>query len=313
MKIGRGYVTIFAIFGAIVMLSLAFVQPVTAKESGQIDILRKYDDYMVTAKKLENRLSTDRTLIVLLEKLSYNKKLRDLTDDLNSAKDLDEMKILSEKFANALKSAKEYKQIESVVKTRYRKEIKMLEDFVKKLQNEPNDPEKLMNALLQKVGIRDRIGDDLYAMEAEPYRNSYSIKSTYQTQAKSSIKPLDGNMHKKLGASGSIKFDKHNDRPGHEAVSTHAAAKLDMNGNVYYWIPGYGWVNPACLGSLWLIIVIFLALFSIWSLFTHNWILFFICWTLAAWHYKRGHVLRGKWWEFWATFWFFRIQDVVLP
>ena len=309
----RYFVSIFAIFGAIVMISLAFVQPVTAKESGQIDILRKYDDYIVTAKNLENKLSSDRTLVVLLEKLSYNKKLRDLIDCLNSAKNLDEMKILSEKFANALKSTKEYKQIESVVKTRYGKEIRILEDFVEKLQNKPDDSEKLMNALLQKVGIKGRIGDDLYAMEAEPYRNSYSIKSTYQAQAKSSIKPLDGNIHKKLGASGSIKFDKHSDRPGHEAVSTHVTAKLDMNGNVYYWIPGYGWVNPACLGSLWLIIVIFLALFSIWSLFTHNWILFFVCLTLAAWHYKKGHVLRYNWWNFWATFWFFRIQDIVLP
>ncbi len=222
----KSTILMFAVFGAVLMLSAAFVQPVSARASGQVSILQKYDYYISTTEKLGNDIEKDKTLMTLSERLSKNKNLNDILSKVKDAKSPDEIKTLTEKYANILKSTKEYKQIESIMKTRYGKQIRVLQDFLNKLQNKPDDGKRLFNALMEKY------------TESSVAPTSH-VKSMDSTQVKVVI-----SSGPRIGAATSsanvVRFSNSGNHPGNHAVSMHTTAKY-QNGNWYVWVPGQGW------------------------------------------------------------------------
>lgn len=309
MKMEKDLVFIsFAVFGAVLMLSAAFVQPVSAKASGQADVLQKYDSYLNKIGKFGKKISSDEKLNSLFNKLAKNRALNKIIKQAKSAKTKDEIMVLTEKFENILTKQKEYKQIVKIFNTRYGKDLTVLKSFVKKLENKPDDVEVLLKAFTKKSITLITYNDEPEAITF-PLRSTSGISGpqlgSKSTVVSDSLRYSSKGSQIKTSTSTKAGGSHGGASAGYE--SSRAVLKQDLNGNIYVYVPGQGWVNPACLGpgGWWL--------FFLWSLFTHNWILFSICISLAAWHYNRGHELRANWWGFWALVWWFRIQDIVLP
>lgn len=99
------------VFGAVLILSAAFIHPVSAKTSRQVDVLQKYDGYLSRIQKLGRELFSDKTLVSLSDKLTKNSALNKIIEKVKSAKNEIEIKTLAEKFGEILTKQKEYKQI----------------------------------------------------------------------------------------------------------------------------------------------------------------------------------------------------------
>jgi len=164
---------------------------------------------------------------------------------------------------------------------KYREDVKSLEDFTAKLRNKPDDINVLLQALMREDGNAD---EEFYGTQAIPF----SSKSDHTPQLDSKSTVVSGSVKytgkgQQVKTSTSIRVSGKQGGTSVGCESSQTIVKQDLNGNLYVYVPGQGWVNPACLSpSGWL-------LFFLWSLFTHNWILFYICISLAAWHYNRGH------------------------
>jgi len=262
-------IAVFAVFGAVLMLSAAFVQPVSAKASGQADVLQKYDSYLSKIQKLGRELSSDKTLMSLSDKLTKNSALNKIIEQAKSAKNEIEIKALAEKFGKILTKQKEYKEIENIINTKYREDVKSLEDFAAKLRNKPNDA----SALLQSLADEDNENSegDVYVVQAIPFTaqsgsshlggKSATVSKSVKYNAKGS--PLQSSTSTKAGGNhGGTSVG---------CMSSHAVLKQDLNGNIYVYVPGQGWVNPTWFPGFWLLVFLFLLWDAI--VFVVSWII----------------------------------------
>ncbi len=243
----KSTILMFAVFGAVLMLSAAFVQPVSARASGQVSILQKYDYYIKTSEKLDKSLSSDKTIKTLSDRLSKNSKLNKIVDQVKNAKTDDELKILAENFVNTLKKQREYKQIMQIINTKYGKEIKTLETFSNKLQNKPDDAKNLLNALVNKYNVKSmRPNDDLYAMKATPYNAPHHSSNKNVDVAKARVVTSGSFKYAEsphLKTTGTVVVNGNHHGSSGNVLSAHASVKLDANGNVYVWVQNHGWMN----------------------------------------------------------------------
>ncbi len=208
----RYFVSIFAIFGAIVMISLAFVQPVTAKESGQIDILRKYDSYLKIASRIDKTFSSDTSIKMLSEKLFESSKLRGIINEIRYAKSYNELENLVIKFVKVLGEQEEYHKIEKILETRYKNELRKLEKISKDTRGNPEIIEYLISNSLEK---------------------RQNIKENY-------ISPVNSGGNPKSGRCKSIE---NLNKEKSQSLSSSVAFKKDLDGNTYIFLPGIGWIS----------------------------------------------------------------------
>ncbi|HEC95186.1 MAG TPA: hypothetical protein ENI45_04385 [Thermoplasmatales archaeon] len=245
------YTAVFAVFGAVVMLSTVFVQPVSARVSGQVGVLQRYDSYLKTIEEFGKKVFSDKSLRSLSNKLAKNSKLNNIIEQMKSAKTNDEMKLLAEKLEDTLTKQKEYKKIESLINMKYERDIKTLVSFVKKLQDKPSDTEALTQALLQKQTMKQ---NSMYYDEPEAFsvvtrsspRNN-SPNSDHANAASENLKIFHSTPNAE--STHSVKAhgnDGSSHRPGLD--SAHASVKINGNGDICIWVPGHGWMNPTLFG-----------------------------------------------------------------
>ena len=234
----RYFVSTFAILGAIVMLSLAFVQPVTAKESGQVDILRKYDSYLKIANRIDKTFSSDNSIKTLSEKLFESSKIEGIINEIRYAKSHTELEKLAVKFVKILEEQEEYHKIEKILKTRYKNELRELDKISKDIKSNSEVIEYIISNSLEKR-------QDIKVNDLSPSNSDGRPKS-------SKCKSVE-NLNKK----------------GSQPLSSNVAFKQDLDGNTYIFLPGVGWISLLILLRLLLSGVVSFYLFMYSTILTN--------------------------------------------
>ena len=282
----RSYVG-FAIFGAIVILSLAFVQPVTARESGQIAVIEEYDkynSYIESIKEFSEKVSSDERLNSLAKGLTESEDLKNLAEKVFDVKSEEELKALVEEFGKVLEEKEEYQEIKEILERDYKDDIETIKEFADELKDNPEDMEKIIESLLNESTAYQEFGAipiEAVLFSGKPVHYAIPEKSDVDVRSLGSEKGAVQKTAHQLGEDEKTSYTKdaikrespsggvyvNGKKTGAEIANESIGiyVKRDVNGNVYLHIPGYGWL---CLSTLSLreIIGVILSVILVWSI-----------------------------------------------
>ena len=166
----KGLIT-FAILCAVLMLLTTTVRPVTATESS---IIIKYEKEIDCIGSFTQKLTDNNYLLSIGEKLSNNKALSGIMEQMKYVKTNKEFKILFEKYVNVLKKQPEYFQLKRIFERMHFSDIQNIKSFSTKLISNGED-DLLLNSPKEKYlssPSSDVLKGDLYAVKATMYSPS---------------------------------------------------------------------------------------------------------------------------------------------
>lgn len=269
-QIIKTMVILSTIFSVYLILSTAFIQPVTAQASSQLEITKKYENQLNIIKEFFIDISNDKEIQTLLTTLS-NDKIPLASESLTS-----------------LSSNKAYINLKNILTTKYKEELNTITEFVTTLQENLYDGMSLINTILASDTIpieAININPDncQYLIEFEPEALPL-IPSSENSNEQTGVTPVEGGIQSIYGDNG-ITFEtgeatqqiQGNDNdasatPGGSAQNF--VIMQDLDGNIYIHIPNYGWINlpTTWFPFFWLIILLF-TIFDIIYM-TIGWILY---------------------------------------
>ena len=273
----------FAIFGAIVILSLAFVQPVTARESGQVAIIEgydKYSSYIESIKEFGEKISSDGRLDSLAKGLTESEDLKNLAEKVFDVKSEEELKALVEEFGKVLEEKEEYQEIKEILERDYKDDIETIKEFADELKDNPEDMEKIIESLLNESTAYQEFGAipiEAVLFSGKPVHYAIPEKSDVDVRSLGSEKGAVQKTAHQLGEDEKTSYTKdaikrenpsggvyvNGKKTGAEIANESIGiyVKRDINGNVYLHIPGYGWIDITLFtGPIrWLIILLLIS------------------------------------------------------
>lgn len=145
----------FAVFGAIVIAAAAIASPVTAKASGQVDILDKYGKYIKAIESIEKKIGDIRNKLIShfdsCKGLKIEERLKYLREKLEEAKSEDDLKKVAREFADTLRGIPAFRMVENTIRAKCQSEFSLLIEMTEKLNKNPQDITALHNALLKEL------------------------------------------------------------------------------------------------------------------------------------------------------------------
>ena len=192
--------TFFSIICTILIILSAFVQPISARASGQVEILEKYKKQLKTTDFFNEKLINDNKLKPLLEKIIDEKTLLTIAEQFKYVTTEKDFKILLENYADILKQQPEYNQIKSIIKTKYHSDIQKIKTFYYKSVNN-NDDELLLQTLIKKYSTSTTT--DVHPMKAKTFSSDKNTGPEPAAASKIKVHTTITNTHATPVLSGS--------------------------------------------------------------------------------------------------------------
>ena len=254
----------FAILGTFLILSLAFVQPVTARESGQIAVIEEYDkysSYIESIKEFSEKVSSDERLNSLAKGLTESEDLKNLAEKVFDVKSEEELKALVEEFGKVLEEKEEYQEIKGILERDYKDDIETIKEFADKLKDNPEEIEKILESLMDENSTYEEFGAipiEAVLFSGKPVHYAIPEKSDVNIESTGSGKGAVQKTAHQLGEDEKTSYTKdaikrenpsggvyvNGKKSSIDVMSTSTGLYFmkDLNGNVYVcvWIPGLG-------------------------------------------------------------------------
>lgn len=264
------------IFSVYLILSTAFIQPVTAQASNQLESIKKYEKQINTIKKLFTDISNDKEIQTLLTMISNDKELNKELIDIAQQSQTNSKITSTSRSLTSLSNNRVYEDLKNILTTKYGEELNTITEFINILQNNPHDGISLINTFIASNAI------SLATTNTDPDNSEYLtdfepealplIPPSENTNDQTGLIPIEGGTQSIYGDNG-ITFEtgeatqQIQENNGTSATPAGSAQNIlimhDLNGNIYIHIPHYGWINlPTWFPGFWLIIIL-LSIFDI--------------------------------------------------
>jgi len=115
-------ISIFAILGSFLMLSIAFVQPITAMKIESSDPLKICDDFELSIKSIVE----DENILSFAERLSENKEIIALQSQIKESSTEEELEFIHNELTNILEKLPDYRQAIEYLQKNYEIELNII-------------------------------------------------------------------------------------------------------------------------------------------------------------------------------------------
>jgi len=211
---------------------------------------------MNVVEKLTNGLREDNTVRSLVSSINNDQNLKIEIEKLYEkgryVRDGRSAKKLLEEFCRILEKDKKVNALLNSIKRKYGSQVRSLESFANKLQNSPNDVDKLIKVFFEKYGGS--------SVDKESRAISTELSSKKSSKVVRSCQKVEGKVTLVTKSSAQISTNRvySNGKNGEfSQLSSHLVVKQDINGNVWVYVPGHGWVNPTWFPGFWILVILF--------------------------------------------------------